>query len=544
MLSDAQAPVLITTGDLAPLAAGATPAHTVLLAGPESLPDGSGDDPPELPAPATPAYVVYTSGSTGQPKGVIIEHGSLVAFAREVAARLQLGAGDRFLQFASPSFDVLAEELFPIWLSGGAVVFPPAQQLGPALNLVELAERERLSVMELPAAYWHEWVGELDRTGRALPASLRLVIVGAERVLPERLAMWQKLGVPLMHVYGITETSVSSTFFRLAPDAPAADLQHLPIGTALPSADLQILDAELRPVPPGAVGELYIGGISLARGYLRQPSLTGQRFVADPDPALPGQRMYRTGDLVRQRGDGNLEFLSRADAQIKIRGFRVEPAEIESAMCRHPQVAQAVATVYEPVPGDRRLAGYLVPQPRTRPSLTDLRRFLARELPHYLVPAAFVQLEKVPLTANGKVDFDRLPVPADERPEVDEELVLPMSPMERQLADVFAAVLGITLVGANDNFFELGGDSILAIQVSARAQEAGLELAPLDLFEHPTVTLLAGVIEGKQRSGPAAEAAAAAPAPDGTDPSDFPLARVEQSQLDSLLDRISSAKDE
>src|SRR6266536_2743486 len=568
MLSDARAPVLVTTEKLAPLAARANPTRTVLLDGP--LPDGAANDPPGAPEPTSPAYVVYTSGSTGQPKGVVIEHRSLVTFAREVADRLQLGAGDRFLQFASPSFDVLAEELFPIWLAGGAVVIPPPEMTGAGIDLMELAGRERLSVMELPAAYWHEWVRELDRTGRPLPGSLRLVIVGAERVLPERLAMWQKLGVPLMHVYGITETTVSSTFFRLGSNAQPGDLQHLPIGTALPSAQLQILEYDLMPAPVGGVGELYIGGSSLARGYLGRAGLTAQRFVANPDPACPGERVYRTGDLVRQRGDGNLVFLSRADNQINIRGFRVEPAEIESALCRHPQVAQAVVSVYEPAPDDRRLVAYLVPQPRTRPHITDVRRFLGRELPPYLVPAAFVHLDAVPLTANGKVDHDRLPPPGDERPELVEEPVLPQSPLERRLAEIVASVLGVTMVGANDNFFELGGDSILAIQVVARAQEEGIGLSPLDLFEHPTVALLAQAATGTEAGTGAEpntepgrvtepEPVAEAEPVDEADPvdgngrsaadggalvaADFPLARVDQSQLDALLRRMTADKE-
>jgi amino acid adenylation domain-containing protein len=556
LLSDARTPVLITTKGLAPLAAGGSPTHTVLLGDADPLPIGA-DDPTGCPEPASAAYVVYTSGSTGQPKGVVIEHRSLVTFAREVAERLQLGAGDRFLQFASPGFDVLAEELFPIWLAGGAVVIPPPAAVGPGLDLTELIEKERLTVIELPAAYWHEWVRQIDRVGRQLPASLRLVIVGAERVLPERIAMWQRLGVPLMHVYGISETTVSSTFFRLPRNAPAADLRHLPIGTALPSADLQVLDTDLRPVPVGALGELYIGGIGVGRGYLARPGLTAQRFVANPDPSHPGERVYRTGDLVRQRSDGNLEFHSRVDTQIKIRGLRVEPAEIESAVCRHPQVAQAVVAVHEPNPGDRRLVAYLVPQARTRPNITDLRRFLGRELPPYLVPSAFVQLDALPLTENGKVDHDRLPAPGDERPELVEELVLPTTPLEQQLADVVAAVLGVTLVGANDNFFELGGDSILAIQVVARAQELGITLSPLDLFEHPTIALLAqAAAAGKTGAGedsaapggePVAETAAGAdPTADVAlaggppAPSDFPLARVGQDELDTLLGRLTT----
>ena len=541
MLSDAKAPVLITTGELAALADGASPAHTTLLDGVELAALAEDDeDLPDVPKPASAAYVVYTSGSTGKPKGVVVEHRSLTVFAREVADRLQLGAGDRFLQFASPSFDVLAEELFPVWVAGGAVVFPPGPTSSLGMNLVDLLERERVSVMELPAAYWHEWVRELDRTGRKPPGSFRLLIVGAERVLPERIAMWQKLGLPLMHVYGITETTVSSTFFRLSPNAAAEDVRHLPIGTALPSADLCILDSELRPVPAGGTGELYISGVSLARGYLGHSGLTAERFVARPDPARPGERVYRTGDLVRQRADGNLEFLSRADTQIKIRGFRVEPAEIESAMCRHPQVAQAVVTVHEAAPGDKRLVAYLVPQPRTRPNITDLRRFLAREIPNYLVPSVFVSLERLPLTANGKVDFDRLPEPADERPELEEEFVAPQSPLEHQLAEIVASVLGVTVVGVNDNFFELGGDSILAIQVAARAQENEIELSPLDLFQYPSIALLAQAVADTRSA--AAEPGVATSSEVSPSATDFPLARVDQAQLDTLLSRVTAPK--
>ena len=376
--------------------------------------------------------------------------------------------------------------------------------------------------------------------------------------------MWQKLGIPLMYVYGITETTVSSTFFRLSPRAPAYELRHLPIGTALPSADLRIRDSELRPVPAGGTGELYISGVSLARGYLGQSGLTGQRFIANPDPARPGERMYRTGDLVRQRPDGNLEFLSRVDSQIKIRGFRVEPAEIESAMCRHPQVAQAVVAVHEPSAGDKRLIAYLVPQPQTHPNVTDLRRFLSREIPSYLVPSAFIRLARLPLTANGKVDFDRLPEPAEERPELEEELVPPRSSLERDLAEIIAAVLEVTAVGVNDNFFELGGDSILAIQVAARAQENGIALSPLDLFQYPSVEQLTQAFADARTGAegsvsamaeapiPASiSATAEAPAPfsvstmtEAPAPKrDFPLARVDRGQLDNLISRVIADKE-
>ncbi|MEU8756933.1 amino acid adenylation domain-containing protein [Streptomyces chartreusis] len=498
MLADAGTQVLITQELIAAHfeeAGAALPEQTVVLDGPTPLPGRDADhDLPDAPDPASLAYVVYTSGSTGRPKGAMIEHRSLVTFARDVADRIGLGAGDRFLQFASPSFDVLVEELFPTWLAGGTVVITTKHIISGEADLAELVERERMTVMELPTAYWHEWVRELDRTGRELPSCLRLVIIGGERVLPERLAMWRRLGVPLMHVYGLTETTVSSTFFRLDPADPVYDWPNFPIGTPLPSADLRILDRRLRPVPVGATGELYIGGSSLARGYLGRSGLTAQRFIADPDPVRPGQRLYRTGDLVRQRPDGNLEFFSRVDTQIKIRGFRVEPTEIESTLSRHPDIAESVVVLYEPVPGDRRLAAYVVPRPdATSPGTGDLRRFLERELPAYMVPSAFVELDALPLSPNGKVDRDRLPAPEDLRREAGEEYVAPRTPVQQKLADILATVVGIARIGIHDNFFEIGGDSILAIQVVARAQEDGLKLSPYDLFTNPTIASLAEV---------------------------------------------------
>src|ERR1035437_1823628 len=298
MLGDSGAAVLVTTGALAVLAEGSGVPAVLVDGGGAGAAGGAGGGAGVVPGASWPAYVVYTSGSTGEPKGVVVEHGSLAAFAREVGQRLQLGAGDRFLQFASPGFDVLAEELFPVWVGGGAVVFPPRRPGEQRADLAELAGREHVSVMELPAAYWHEWVRELDR---ALPSSLRLVIVGSERVLPERLAMWRKLGVPLMNVYGVTEATCSSTFFRLPAGAGDDDLRHLPIGTPLPSVGLRVLDEGLVPGPAGeggrvpvrggGGGELYIGGGGGARGYLGRPGLTAGRFVADPDPSRPGQRL-------------------------------------------------------------------------------------------------------------------------------------------------------------------------------------------------------------------------------------------------------------
>jgi len=500
MLADANVKVLVTQQPLAAALAGsgiALPEQTVLLEEVSRLAvDDPAEDLPETPDPAGLAYVVYTSGSTGRPKGTMIEHGSLVTFARDVVDRLGLGAGDRFLQFASPSFDVLAEELFPTWLAGGAVVIPKRHIISGEVDLAELAEQERLTVMELPTAYWHEWARELDRLGRDLPSCLRLVIIGGERVLPERLGLWRRLGVPLIHVYGLTETTVSSTFFRLDSADPVYEWPNLPIGTPLPSADLRVLDRRLRPTPVGGIGELYIGGISLARGYLGRPGLTAHRFIADPDPSQPGRRLYRTGDLVRLRADGNLEFLSRVDTQVKIRGFRVEPTEISSALLGHPRVAESVVVPYEPAPGDRRLVAYVVAGPAGAPESGELRRFLEDKLPAYLVPSLFIELDALPLNPNGKIDYGRLPAPDTTRPGPAEDFLEPQSPAQQKLAEIIAAVVGLAAISVQDNFFEVGGDSILAIQVVARAQEAGLRLSPYDLFAHPTVADLAEVATG------------------------------------------------
>ncbi len=494
VLADAGVEVLLTDGTHESVVAGAAPEgsapRTVLVDVPAE-PEPGDDAPLSLPAPDSLAYVVYTSGSTGTPKGAMVEHGSLMTFAREVQERLGLGSGDRFLQFASPGFDVLAEELFPVWLAGGCVVVPARSVTNGEDDLADLARRERITVMELPTAFWHEWVRELDRRERDLPDCLRMVVIGGERVLPERVERWRRHGTPLVHCYGLTETTVTSTFFRLDPGDPTPSWPNLPIGTPIPSADLSVLDDRLRPVPVGAVGELHIGGGTLARGYLGRAALTAERFVADP--ASPRGRLYRTGDLVRRRPDGNLEFHSRVDTQIKVRGYRIEPTEVESALNRQPGVAESVVVAVEPALGDRRLVGYVVAATDGGLDLGEVRRHLQGELPGYMVPAELVALEALPVTSNGKVDRAALPEPTGEPGPSGEQEVEPETPVQELLATAVADVLGRPRVGIHDNFFEIGGDSILAIQVVARAAERGVRLTPFDVFSRPTVASLAAV---------------------------------------------------
>ncbi len=452
---------------------------------------GSGPAGPVEPrgVPENAAYVIYTSGSTGLPKGVVVEHRSVAAYAQDMAARLGLGPGDRILQFASPGFDVVVEELFPAWASGAAVVFSGADLFAPE-ELLRVVEEQGVTGFELPTAYWHAWVGELAEGGRGIPASVRFVVVGGERVSAERLREWAGLGVALVHVFGLTETTVTSTTLRLEAGEDGAEWANLPVGRPLDNVGVYALDGRMEPVPPGVPGELFIGGPSVARGYLGRPELTAARFVPDPFSDEAGARLYRTGDRVRRLADGNLEFLGRLDEQVKVRGYRIEPGEIEAALLSHPGVREAVVVVREDAPGDRRLVGYVTPA--EAPGTGELRSYLKERLPEYMVPGVFVALDALPLTPNGKVDRRALPAP-ERRPDTDREPVTPRTREEEILAAIWKQVLRAPEVGVEDDFFEVGGDSILSIQLVSRARRAGLYLTPRQVFENPTIAGLAAV---------------------------------------------------
>ncbi|MEW5927424.1 MAG: non-ribosomal peptide synthase/polyketide synthase, partial [Gemmatimonadota bacterium] len=493
LLEDSRARVVLTRGALA----GSLPpgAAEVLCVDTEA---GAAEElpPPGVGAGAL-AYLCYTSGSTGRPKAAMVSHRSLVCYAEAMRRRMELVPGDRVLQFASPAFDVMIEEVFPAWLSGACVVFPGAELLASPRELLHALEAERVSVVELPTAFWHEWVRQTAEGEARLPGCLRLVLVGGERVLPERLAQWAETGLPLLHVFGLTETTVTTATLRLPAGDRGARWPNLPVGVPLDDAEALVLDAEREPVPAGVAGELYVGGEAVARGYWARPELTAERYVPHPFPPEPGARLYRTGDRVRRLADGNLEFLGRMDAQVKIRGFRVEPAEIEVVLAEHPAVAGAAVVVREDAPGDRRLVGYVAAAGGV--SAAELRAHLAARLPEYMLPAAFVALERLPLTSNGKLDRRALPAPewgggAEYR--------APRTPVEEVLAGIWAELLGTARVGTGESFFELGGHSLLATQVVSRARKAfGIELPLRTLFEAPTVAGLAERVEELRRSG-------------------------------------------
>ncbi|HEX8694772.1 MAG TPA: amino acid adenylation domain-containing protein, partial [Longimicrobium sp.] len=492
VLEDSGARVLLTTAALRErLEEGVRGAVVCLDADAPTIAAESGLRPAGAAGPGNLAYVIYTSGSTGRPKGVAVEHGSVSGYAAEMARLLGLGEGERVLQFASPGFDVVVEEVFPALVSGAAVVASGADLLEPA-ELARVIEETSVSVVELPTAYWHEWVRTLAEDGEPLPSTLRLVLMGGERVLPERLRAWRETGCELVHVFGLTETTVTTSIHRLAAGEDAGG-GELPIGRPIANQRVYVLDAGMRPVPVGSPGEMYIGGEGVARGYLGRAALTAARFVPDPFRG-EGARLYRTGDRVRWRADGALEFLGRADLQVKVRGYRVEPGEIESVLAGHPDVGEAVVVAREDAPGDRRLAAYVVARDGIRPEPGALRAHLSARLPDHMVPAAFVVLDRLPLTPNGKVDRRALPAPGHDA-SLDDAYVAPRTPTEEVLAGIWAEVLRLERVGVHDDFFQLGGDSILTIQIVSRARKAGLRLTPRQLFEEATVAALAQVVE-------------------------------------------------
>ncbi|WP_370963939.1 non-ribosomal peptide synthase/polyketide synthase [Amycolatopsis sp. cg9] len=441
--------------------------------------DGHPDtDPGVRVDPGNTAYVIYTSGSTGVPKGVLVPHANVTRLFSSTAPWFEFGEQDVWTLFHSYAFDFSVWELWGALLHGGRLVVVPADAVRSPEEFLTLLAEQRVTVLnQTPSAFYR--LGALP----SAPLSLRYVIFGGEALDASRLAEWRRRhpgGPRLVNMYGITETTVHVTYRPLDEHGPAT------AGVPIPDLRAYVLDADLAPVPPGVTGELYVAGAGLARGYLNRAGLTASRFVADPFGA-PGTRMYRTGDLLRWTAGGELDYRGRADQQVKIRGFRIELGEVEAALSAHPDVTGAAVLAHGT--GDaRRLVAYLT---GAVPGTTALREFLARSLPAHMVPAVFVPLEKLPLNANGKLDQRALPEPGAR---TETRYVAPRTDVETTLAAVWSAVLGVDRVGVEDNFFGLGGDSILSIQVVARARQAGLTVSSKDLFRHQTVAELARVV--------------------------------------------------
>jgi amino acid adenylation domain-containing protein/non-ribosomal peptide synthase protein (TIGR01720 family) len=490
--ADAGLAALLTRSGLE-AGAGLAP-HLVLVE--EARHGAPADLPWARPASAeAAAYVIYTSGSTGAAKGVVIPHRAAANFVLALGAMLELMPADRLLLFAPLSFDASVLQIFPALSRGAAVVVHPDPRELAGAGLLGFCERHGVTVLDLPAALWRQWIEDMAAEARALPAGIRTFLTGGESVPVERVRAWAQMTcrtATFLSSYGPTEATVTATVF-LTDSGKAAALPagKVPIGCPLANVRTYVLDARMHPVPAGVAGELYLAGDGLARGYLGQPGLTAASFLPDAVGSARGGRLYRTGDLARRLSGGDLEFLGRADTQVKIRGFRLELSEVEAVLGRHPALAECVVVVREDQPGDRRLVAYAVPQPGAITGVSELRAFVAERLPHYMVPAAFVLLGALPVLASGKVDRAALPSPESGRPEIGTSYSPPSNPTEEALAALWAQVLHLDRVGVHDNFFELGGDSILSIQILARANQRGMRLTARQIFEHPTVVELA-----------------------------------------------------
>jgi amino acid adenylation domain-containing protein len=440
----------------------------------------NGDNPQTEVNPANRSYVIYTSGSTGRPKGVQLEHRNVANFIGHVQRRFELGGSDVYLGVASMSFDASVLDFYLPLSVGARLVVVDADATRDARSLAEVMARCGVTAMHATPSTWRSLVdaGWRGNAGfKVLSGGEALTWDLAQELLPRCSALW--------NLYGPTETAVYSAIHGVA-----AEDGTVLVGRPIDNTQIYILDRLQQPTPIGIPGEICIAGAGVARGYLNRPELTAERFVADPFQS--GGRMYRTGDLGRFRDDGVIQCLGRLDHQVKLRGFRIELGEIESLLAQFPGLRQAVVDVRAASSGDKRLIGYLLRENGAEVSLPDVRSFLKAKLPDYMVPSAFMVLEHLPISPNGKLNRSALPNPDDARPELAREFVAPSTPVEQAIAEIFTEVLEVRTVGIHDDFFELGGHSLLATRVVTRLRDRfQIEMTPRFLFESPTVAELA-----------------------------------------------------
>ncbi|VAW36161.1 Polyketide synthase modules and related proteins [hydrothermal vent metagenome] len=436
------------------------------------------------------AYIIYTSGSTGKPKGVMITHGGLANYLDWALDSYPVQAGGAPVH-SSISFDLTVTSLFLPLIAGQSVQILPEGD-GGILLAEALTEHGKFGLVKITPAHL-QLLNQMVPAEKAAVAT-RSFVIGGEQLTAEQLAFWQTHApnTRLFNEYGPTETVVGCCVYEVLPQDELNGA--VPIGQPIANTQLYVLDEKMARLPAGEVGELYIGGQGVARGYLKRPSLTAEKFVPDPFGKIPGARLYRTGDLVRMCADGNLEFLGRMDHQVKIRGYRIELGEIEAVLGQHENVRET-AVIVQKLPNSKRLVAYLVAKQTPAPTPADLHAFLAKILPNYMIPPLFVVLERMPLTINGKIDRDKLPMPDNVRPDLPQPYTPPRTATEEILAQIWADVLGFSPIGIHDSFFELGGDSIRSIQLLAQAREAGLDFSLLTLFNQQTIAALAGVVE-------------------------------------------------
>jgi amino acid adenylation domain-containing protein len=440
------------------------------------------------------AYVIYTSGSTGSPKGVMITHRGIsnrLLWAQDV---YQLTSADRVLQKAPFGFDVSVWEFFWPLLLGARLIIARPQGHRDADYLVRLIAEQEITTVHFVPSMLRIF---LEERGVDTCKCLKRITCGGETLsleLQERF--FSKLDAELHNLYGPTEASIDVTWWACKR---GSGQRVVPIGRPIANTQIYVLDSHLQPVPIGVVGELYIAGVSLARGYLNRADLTAEKFIPHPFSNEPGARLYKTGDLARYLPDGAIEFLGRADNQVKIRGYRIELGEIESALGEHPLVRHATVLAREDGRGDKKLVAYVVPQEFSAPTTSELTAFLKQKLPQQMIPSAFLLLDALPLMANGKIDRRALPAPNQSRPELEQSYQAPRTPVEQAVAEIWAEVLKVKEIGVHDNFFDLGGHSLLATQVISRVRGGFQVNMPLrTLFEMPTIAELSNAILTQQ----------------------------------------------
>ncbi|HYK20380.1 MAG TPA: amino acid adenylation domain-containing protein, partial [Pyrinomonadaceae bacterium] len=453
----------------------------------ESISLESEENPQRLAFEEDLAYIIYTSGSTGQPKGVMISHAAVCNHMQWIAREFPLDQSDRMLLKYSISFDAAIEEIFhPLITGAGVVIVPPGLQYD-ITHLVDLMCEQQVTAIDVVPTMLKALV-ENPRIREC--QSLRRVTSGGEVLsadLKDRLYR-QLREVELVNMYGPTEATITTTYHRCGL---RSDERTVAIGTPIANTGVYILDQNLEPVPVGIAGEIYIGGNGLAWGYLNQPVLTAEKFIPDRWSNEVGARLYKTGDRGRFSAKGDLEYVGRADSQVKVRGFRIELQEIEACLSNHSGVKDAVVIMREEVQGDKRLIAYVVCDPEEAVTADELRAYLKDQLPEYMMPAALVLLDALPLTGSGKVNVRALPAP--EESQTDDDHVAPRTSVEKEFARIWEEVLGVERIGITDNFFELGGDSIVSIQIVARARDAGLSITPKQVLKHQTISELAAV---------------------------------------------------
>ncbi|MEH2221001.1 MAG: amino acid adenylation domain-containing protein [Nostoc sp.] len=503
MLNDSQVSVLLTQEKLLTILPEHIACVVCLDKDWENISAESEDNPLGDSQANNLAYVIYTSGSTGQPKGTLVNHSNVVRLFAATDSWYHFNQDDVWTLFHSYAFDFSVWEIWGALLYGGRLVVVPYLVTRSPESFYQLLCQEQVTILnQTPSAFRQLIQGEQSQVTIG-NLNLRLVIFGGEALELKSLQPWFERhsdnSPQLVNMYGITETTVHVTYRPLSK----ADLNHKAsvIGCPIPDLQVYVLDEYKNPVPIGIPGEMYVGGAGVARGYLNRPELTAERFISHPFSNNSQAQLYKTGDLARYLPNGELEYLGRIDNQVKIRGFRIELGEIEVLLASHPDLWESVVVVREDEPGDKRLVAYVVPQVEQSPTVAELRQFLKAKLPEYMVPYAFVLLESLPLTANGKVDRRALP-----KPDLDstllEKYVAPRTPIEEMLVQIWAQVLKVEQVGIHNNFFELGGHSLLATQIISRLPETfGISLLLRSLFESPTVAQLSEVILRELQTG-------------------------------------------